>query len=119
MEISTKFLRKLNRLSFTHAMKKLVLTLSLGLLILPGCSNLTSAHQEASEAILNVSNEAIRIKNNVETTATQVKGAIESVNSALTATQDAIESVQEIGDDYIGSDIDETENDEPSLSSED
>lgn len=99
-------------------MKKFVLIISLGLLFLPGCSNLSAAHQEATEAVQNVSNEAIRIKTNVEVTTTQVKDAINSVNSALTASQEAIESVQTIGNELVDIVSDETTND-PSLSSED
>lgn len=99
-------------------MKKLALILSLGLLLLPGCSNIGTAQQEATEAIQNISNEAVRIKTNVETTTAQVKGAIDAVNGALTATQDAIGSVQDIGNEFADLDLDETEND-PSLSSED
>lgn len=108
-------------------MKKLILCLSLGLLLLPGCSDLQFAQQEATEAIQNISSEAIRIKTNAETTVTQVKEAYDSVNSALSATQDAVEAIhdatseiKEIGENLETDPIVETETEnDPSLSSED
>lgn len=79
-------------------MKKLFFCLSLALILLPACSELTVFQKEASEAVDNLSSEAVRLKSSVETTTSQVKAAVEATQEAASAIQNASDSIQSIGD---------------------
>lgn len=98
-------------------MKNLIIIMSLSLLLFTGCNSLTSAQQEATEAIQNITNEAIRIKTNATNTATQVKEAVDSVNQAMTEAQEAVDAIHEATTDIQS--IGDNPDDEASLSSED
>lgn len=98
-------------------MKNLIIFMSLSLLLLTGCSNLVMIQEEATEAIRNVTNEAIRIKDNATNTATQVKDAVDSVNEAVNEAQEAVDAIHEATNDIQS--IGDNPDDEESLPAED
>lgn len=77
-------------------MKRLLATTILFSLLLSGCSNWEDAFKEGSEAVENLTNEAIEVKTNVETKIQQVKDATESVNEAVEAVNQAKEDIGEV-----------------------
>jgi len=93
-----------------------MILMSLSLLLFTGCSFAT-AQEEATEAIQNITNEAIRIKTNATNTAVQVKEAVDSVNQAMTEAQEAVDAIHEATTDIQS--IGDNPDDEASLSSED
>ena len=82
-------------------MKKLLATLILSSIFFSACSleDFSFFTKEANEAIYNLSNEAIRIKEGVETKVDQVQSAADSVRKASEALNDASDAVQSVTED--------------------
>lgn len=78
-------------------MKKFTLILAL-LLILPGCSSLSSnlidAKKEATEAVNNLTKDAIEKKELLETKIDQATKAAESISNAINAVDQASEDIK-------------------------
>ncbi|MEK7146547.1 MAG: hypothetical protein AAB802_05215 [Patescibacteria group bacterium] len=81
-------------------MKKLALLLAVSLLALSGCgtleANFFSLKKESTEAVENLTTEAVRIKETVETEVEKAEQAADSVSTAIDAAQEAKEDLQNL-----------------------
>lgn len=81
-------------------MKKLASLLVVSLLVLSGCesleANFFSLKKESAEAVENLTTEAVRIKETVETEVQKAEQAADSVSTAIDAAQKAKDDLQNL-----------------------
>ncbi len=75
---------------------KLLLASTLILLVLSGCNELETMKTETTEAVTNLQNEAIDLKNTVDQKVDQVNTAVDSVGTAVNSMNQAMDDVKAV-----------------------